>query len=249
MKSTDGSLSAKSSVFPAISDRKEGVVQEDDRFFCENGEYHTDYGRVVTDHEKHGWLTFREIFGFSSNIGMVKVSAKLGKDNLYRYATRFGLGDLPGSGLPGESPGKLRPLDKWSGLSLTSIPYGYEVSTTPLQILDAYAAIANGGVLMRPYVVRALENSSGRVVRVFGPVKIRRVCSARTAKRLTAMMRWVVEKGTGTAVALPSYDIAGKTGTAYKFMNGRYSKYNYVSSFVGFVPAQNPKFVDRKSTR
>jgi cell division protein FtsI/penicillin-binding protein 2 len=227
----------------AVGALEEGVVNEDDKFFCENGEYHTDYGRVVTDHEKHGWLTFREVFGYSSNIGMVKVSMKLGKDNLYRYAKQFGIGDLTGIDLPGESPGKLRPLDKWSGLSLTSIPYGYEVSTTPIQMLDAYAAIANNGVMMRPYVVKALETIDGRIVKEFGPKKIRRVCSVKTSKRMTEMMKWVVEKGTGTAVALPSYDIAGKTGTAYKFMNGHYSKYNYVSSFIGFVPAQNPKFV------
>ena len=227
----------------AVGALEEGAVNEDDKFFCENGEYHTDYGRVVTDHEKHGWLTFREVFGYSSNIGMVKVSMKLGKDNLYRYAKRFGIGDLTGIDLPGESPGKLRPLEKWSGLSLTSIPYGYEVSTTPLQILDAYAAIANKGVLMRPYVVKALADANGRIIREFGPRKVRRVCSVKTAKRMTEMMRWVVEKGTGTAVALPSYDIAGKTGTAYKFMKGHYSKYNYVSSFVGFVPAEDPKLV------
>jgi cell division protein FtsI/penicillin-binding protein 2 len=222
---------------------EEGAVSEDDKFFCENGAYHTDYGRTVTDHEKYGWLTFREIFGYSSNIGMVKVAAKLGEENLYRYCERFGFGVPSGIDLPGELPGKLRPLDKWSGLSMTSIPYGYEVSATPLQILDAYAAIANGGVMMKPFVVQALETADGRVVKEFAPKKIRRVCSTKTAKRLTEMMEWVVEKGTGTAVALPSYDIAGKTGTAYKFMNGHYSKYNYVSSFVGFVPAENPKFV------
>lgn len=226
----------------AVGALEEGVVNEDDKFFCENGAYHTNYGRTVTDHEKFGWLTFREIFGYSSNIGMVKVSEKLGKEGLYRYAKRFGMGDLTGIDLPGEAPGKLRPLDKWSGLSLTSIPYGYEVSTTPIQMLAAYAAIANGGVMMKPYVVKALETPDGRVVKEFVPKKIRRVCSAKTVKRITEMMKWVVEKGTGTAVALPSYAIAGKTGTAYKFMNGHYSKYNYVSSFIGFVPADNPKF-------
>ncbi|HJT23884.1 MAG TPA: penicillin-binding transpeptidase domain-containing protein, partial [bacterium] len=222
---------------------EEGAVNEDDKFFCENGAYHTDYGRTVTDHEKFGWLTFREVFGYSSNIGMVKVAAKLGKENLYRYCERFGFGVPSGIDLPGEATGTLRPLNKWSGLSMTTIPYGYEVSTTPMQILDAYAAIANGGVMMKPHIVKELETADGRTVKEFAPKKLRRVCSARTAKRMTEMMKWVVEKGTGTAVALPSYSIAGKTGTAYKFMNGHYSKYNYVSSFVGFVPADNPKFV------
>jgi len=222
---------------------EEGAVAEDDKFFCENGAYHTDYGRTVSDHEKYGWLTFREVFGYSSNIGMVKVAAKLGEKNLYHYCEQFGFGIPSGIDLPGEAEGTLRPLAKWSGLSMTTIPYGYEVSATPIQILDAYAAIANGGVMMKPHIVKALETQDGRVVKEFGPKKLRRVCSTKTAKRLTEMMKWVVEKGTGTAVALPSYEIAGKTGTAYKFMNGHYSKYNYVSSFVGFVPAENPKFV------
>ena len=91
---------------------EEGIVSEDDKFFCENGAYKTEYGRVVTDHESHGWLTFREVFGFSSNIGMVKVGMKLGKDSLYRYCKKFGFGDLTGIDLPGETPGKLRPPDE-----------------------------------------------------------------------------------------------------------------------------------------
>jgi cell division protein FtsI/penicillin-binding protein 2 len=229
-------------LIPAVGALEEGVANEDDKFFCENGSYHTAYGRVVTDHEKFGWLTFREIFGYSSNIGMVKVSAKLGKENLYSYAKKFGIGDLTGIDLPGEAPGKLRPLDKWSGLSLSTIPYGYEISTTPIQMLTAYSAIANGGIMMKPHLVKALVDSDGRVVKAFQPKKIRRVCSPKTAKRMTEMMKWVVEKGTGTAVSLSSYPIAGKTGTAYKYMHGRYSKYNYVSSFIGFVPADNPRF-------
>ncbi|HVZ80463.1 MAG TPA: penicillin-binding transpeptidase domain-containing protein [bacterium] len=222
---------------------EEGVVKEDDKFFCENGAYHTDYGRVVSDHEKHGWLTFREIFGYSSNIGMVKVSAKLGKEKLYEYAKKFGFGTPTGVDLPGEAAGKLRPVSEWSGLSMTTIPYGYEVSASPMQVLDAYAAIANKGVMMRPYLVKRLETPSGQVVKEFKPRRIRRVVSTETAERMTALMRWVVKKGTGTAVDLPAYDIAGKTGTAYKFMNGHYSRWNYVSSFVGFVPAEDPKYV------
>lgn len=227
----------------ALGALEEGVVTEDDKFFCENGEFHTDYGRVVTDHEKHGWLTFREVFGYSSNIGMVKVGAKLGKDNLYRYCQRLGFGVTTGIDLPGEASGKLRPEAQWSGISMTTIPYGYEVSATPIQMLQAYAAIANGGVMMKPFIVKSLVGKGGTVLKNFAPVKIRRICSEKTAQRMTALMRWVVEKGTGTAVDLPAYPIAGKTGTAYKFMNGHYSKYNYVSSFVGFVPSDNPKFV------
>lgn len=222
---------------------EENLVSEEDRFFCENGSYKTKHGRVVTDHEKYGWLTFREILGYSSNIGMVKLGAELGAEKLRMYAERFGFGAPTGVDLPGEANGLLRPLDRWSGLSMTSIPYGYELSSSPLQVANAYAAIANGGNLMRPYLVKRVEDAEGRIVREFKPKKVRRVCSARTARRLTEMLEWAVSKGTGTAVALPSYPIAGKTGTAYKFMDGRYSRYNYVSSFVGFAPADHPKFV------
>ncbi len=222
---------------------EEGIVDEEDKFFCENGAYKTESGRVVTDHEKHGWLTFREVFGYSSNIGMVKLGMKLGKQNLHDYAKKFGFGMASGVDLPGEAQGLLRPTDKWSALSMGSIPYGYEISASPIQVLDAYAAVANGGILMKPFIVKRLEDSEGDTVKTFGPQKVRRVCSVKTARRMTELMKWVVEKGTGTAVALPTYPIAGKTGTAYKFMNGHYSKYNYVSSFVGFVPAADPKFV------
>jgi membrane peptidoglycan carboxypeptidase len=126
---------------------------------------------------------------------------------------------------------------------MTSIPYGYEISANPLQVLQAYAAIANGGVMVKPYLVQRLEAADGTPLKEFGPREVRRVCSARTARRMTELMKWVVEKGTATAVALPNYAIAGKTGTAYKFMKGHYSRNNYVSSFVGFVPAEDPKFV------
>jgi cell division protein FtsI/penicillin-binding protein 2 len=226
----------------AVGALEENIVNEEDQFFCENGSWRTSYGRMVTDHEKHGTLTFREIFGYSSNIGMVKVSQKLGAQNLYRYAKRFNFGESTGIDLPWEVKGRLRPLEQWSGLSLTTIPYGYELEASSLQMLNAYAAVANGGNMMRPFLVKKLVDKNGDVVKEFGPKKIGTVCSAKTAKRVTEMLKWAVEKGTGTEVALPTYAIAGKTGTAYKFMNGRYSRYNYYSSFIGFVPADEPKF-------
>jgi stage V sporulation protein D (sporulation-specific penicillin-binding protein) len=226
----------------AVGALEENIVNEEDKFFCENGSWRINRHRVVSDHEKHGTLTFREIFGYSSNIGMVKVSQKLGAENLYRYAKRFGFGEPTGIDLPWEVKGRLRPLEQWSGLSLTSIPYGYEVEASPLQMLNAYAAVANGGNMMRPYLVKKLVNKDGSVVKEFGPKKTGTVCSAKTAKRITEMLKWAVEKGTGTQVALSTYSIAGKTGTAYKFMNGRYSRYNYYSSFIGFVPADEPRF-------
>lgn len=222
---------------------EEGLAQEDDLFFCENGKYVTAEGRTISDHEKHGWLTFREVFGYSSNIGMVKIGQKIGANLLYRYAERFGFGRKTGILFPGEAEGLLRPLDQWSALSLSSIPYGYEVAATPLQVVSAYAAIANEGIRMQPRLLLRLEDPEGKVVRRFEPKEIGRVCSKKTAQRLKELLTWAVEKGTGKAVALPTYAIAGKTGTAHKLIGGRYSPYNYVSSFVGFVPAEDPRFV------
>jgi cell division protein FtsI/penicillin-binding protein 2 len=228
-------------VVTAAAAIEEGVVSEDDQIFCENGTYQARYGRIIKDHEKYGWISFREVFGFSSNIGFTKVGAKVGAENLYRYAKRFGFGDPTGIDLSAEETGLIRPPKEWSGLSISSIPYGYEVSATPLQVLCAYAAVANGGIMMQPYLVKRLETPRGRVIKAFGPKKLRRCCSGRTARRLTELMKWVIKKGTGVAVDLPSYDIAGKTGTAHKLINKRYSLYNYVSSFVGFVPADDPQ--------
>ncbi|MGH7739297.1 MAG: peptidoglycan D,D-transpeptidase FtsI family protein, partial [bacterium] len=141
---------------------QDGTVNEDDRFFCENGHFLTNYGRVVRDHEKFGWLTVRQIFGFSSNIGTTKVAMKMGEDRLYYWIKRFGFGVRTGVDLPGEVTGILRPVSQWSGTSITTIPYGYEVSTTPMQMIDAYAAIANGGVMMKPYIVKRLETNDGK---------------------------------------------------------------------------------------
>lgn len=126
---------------------------------------------------------------------------------------------------------------------MTSIPYGYEITTSPLQIMCAYAAVANGGVMMRPMLVKRTEAADGRVDESFRPQVQRKVCSLRTARRMTELLRWVVQRGTGTMVDIPNYAIAGKTGTAHKVIKGHYSPNNYVSSFVGFVPAENPKYV------
>jgi cell division protein FtsI (penicillin-binding protein 3) len=230
-------------IVPLAAAIEEGVLNEDDRIFCENGKKKFAYNRVVTDHEKHGWITLREVFGYSSNIGMVKVGEKLGKETLYSWSKRFGFGVSTGVDLPGEARGVLAPPDKWTGFTMTSVPYGYEVSASPLQVVCAYAAVAYGGTMMRPFLVQRLEDKDGRVVREFEPQKLRKVCSAKTAKRLTALLRWVVDKGTGTQVKLEDYSVAGKTGTAHMLMNGKYSQNNYVSSFVGFVPAEDPRFV------
>ena len=227
----------------AVGALEEGVMTEDDKVFCENGKGQFDYGRVVTDHEAHGWLTLREVFGYSSNIGMVKVGQKLGKETLYKWIRRFGFGQTTGIDLPGETCGNVAPPEKWSGISMTSIPYGYEITAYPLQVMCAYSAVANSGVMMRPMLVKRTETPEGGTDEAFRPHAQRRVCSTRTAHRMTELLKWVVQHGTGTMVDLPNYAVAGKTGTAHKVINGHYSPYNYVSSFVGFVPADNPKYV------
>jgi cell division protein FtsI/penicillin-binding protein 2 len=219
-----------------------GIEKPSNKIFCDNGTYTTSYGRVVQDAEKYGWLTVKEIFGYSSNIGTTKIAMKLGKKLLYRYAKKFNIGSLTGIDLPAEACGLIRPPQQWGDFAIASIPYGYEVLVTPLQTICAYAAIANKGIMMRPYIVKEFKNTYGEVVKKNHPHVVRRVCSPSTANTLINMMQWVVLHGTGTAVQLSNYSVAGKTGTAELLIRGRYSHNEYYASFVGFVPAHHPMF-------
>ncbi len=223
---------------------EEGVVRPDDRFFGENGAIQVG-GVTIRDHEKYGWLTVREILAQSSNVGAIKIGLKLGKSLYYHYMSGFGFGSLTGVDLPGEVPGLMRRPRSWSALSLPVLSLGQEVSVTPMQIATAFAAIANGGNLVRPHVVRDLRAQDRSLARRVEPLVIRRVISAETARTLLDMLRSVVEEGTGKEAALEEYTVAGKTGTAQKMdpASGRYSHQKVVASFVGAVPAESPRLV------
>jgi cell division protein FtsI/penicillin-binding protein 2 len=215
-----------------------------DRVFCGNGKM--EFGdRWVHDNEKHGWLTAPEIIKFSSNIGMVELAMKLSRDKLYGEYTAFGFGKGTGSDLPGEVAGILRPVSQWDDSTMSSIPYGQEVAVTALQLARAYAAVANGGYLVTPYIVdRVIKN--GSVVYTHPQPQKAKILDDATREKLIKMLEMVVEKdGTGKKAALADYQVAGKTGTAQKHNpNGKgYAPNKYVCSFIGFVPAEDPQIL------
>ncbi len=231
-------------VILAAAALEERVVRPGDRFYGEQGTI-TVASTVIHDWKRYGWLTFSEVLQNSSNVGAVKVGLALGRERYYRYITGFGFGSLTGVGLPGESRGQVRAPERWSGLSLATLSIGQEVSVTALQMVAAFGAVANGGRLMQPQVVRAVLDSGGREARGFEPRAIRQVISPETARTLTQIMTRVVTDGTGHNAAIPGYDVAGKTGTAQKVDQAtkRYSRAPGILSFVGFAPADDPRIV------
>jgi len=231
-------------VIVAAAALEEGVMHPQDRVYAEQGAI-TVANTVIRDWKRWGWLTFSEVLQHSSNVGAIKIGFALGKERLHRYIIGFGLGGLTGLGLPGESRGQVRPPERWSGLSLASMSIGQEVSVTAIQMVAAFAAVANGGRLLRPQVVRAVLDPEGREVQSFEPEVVRNVISPLTARTLTEILTQVVSEGTGRQAAIAGYDVAGKTGTAQKLdpLTRRYSKAPGVLSFVGFAPADDPRFV------
>jgi cell division protein FtsI (penicillin-binding protein 3) len=178
-------------------------------------------------------------------VGSIKVGLSLGKERYYKYMTAFGFGAPTNLGLPGESRGQLRAPAQWSGLSLATMSIGQEISVTAVQMVAAFGAVANGGRLMQPQIIRAVLDAQGREIRGFEPKPVRQVISPEIARTLTEMMVNVVKNGTGHNAAIPGYDVAGKTGTAQKMdpATRRYSRAPGVLSFVGFVPADDPRLV------
>jgi cell division protein FtsI (penicillin-binding protein 3) len=222
---------------------EEGVVRPGDRIYAENGAI-TIARATIHDWKKYGWLTFSEVLQNSSNVGSIKVGLSLGAERYYRYMTAFGFGGLTGVGLSGESRGQLRDPRRWSALSLPTMSIGQEVSVTALQLVAALGAIANGGTLMQPRVVKAFLDETGQEARRVEPRAIRQVISKETAHTLTGILAKVVDGGTGRRAAIPGYAVAGKTGTAQKLdpATRRYSRAPGVLSFVGFAPAEDPRF-------
>mgnify|MGYP001579887050 CR=1 FL=1 len=201
-------------------------------------------GKIIRDVHRHGVLTFEEVIQKSSNVGSIMIGMKLGKEKIYKYAKRLGIGEKTRIDLPGEVSGWIHPPDRWSATSIGAISIGQEVAVTPLQILRAYSAIANGGCLIRPHVVSEIISSEGQVLFSFADNLKNRVISQRTAKTFRQILKGVVlEGGTGGSASVKGNEVAGKTGTAQIIdpITKRYSKQKYVSSFVGFVPAENPR--------
>ncbi len=221
---------------------EEGVVDPDTRLDCSAG-YIEVGGKKVKDAHRLGVLTFKEVIQKSSNVGTIKVGLRLGKERIYRYIKKFGFGEKTGFDLPGEVSGWIRSPERWSGTSIGAISIGQEVAVTPLQVLRAYAAIANGGFLVKPHVVSEIRSPAGDVVykAVSEPD---RIFSEKTTNTFRKILKTVTEEGgTATGAAVDGNQVAGKTGTAQLIdpRTKRYSKDKFVSSFVGFVPADEPR--------
>lgn len=223
---------------------QEGAAKEGDKIFCENGEYKI-FDHVVHDHEKRGWLTLQDVFGYSSNVGTVKVGMKLGAQVLHQYAKAFGFGRSTGVDVPGEGKGLLREPRQWSRLSLTAIPIGQEVSSTVVQLVAAFSAIANGGRAVTPFVVARRFSAKGAVTWAHRDQKGKRVIEVSTADRLKVLLRHAVTQGTGQSANVEGFEVAGKTGTAQKSDSHRkeYIEGRYVASFIGFFPVTAPRYV------
>ena len=221
---------------------EEKLYNLDSTFDCSKGSIEVG-GKVIHDAHKHGVITFQEVIQKSSNVGSIMIGMKLGREQLYRYAKLYGFGDQTGIDMPGEVSGWIRKPERWSATSIGAIPIGQEVAVTPLQILRAYSVIANGGYLVQPHLVSEIRTPEGRTLSSFrGETK--RVLSEKTAKTFKDILKTVVEEGgTATQAAVEGDQVAGKTGTAQLIdpRTGRYSRDRYISSFVGFVPADNPK--------
>ncbi len=223
------------------------LVAPDQRFNAENGTYKVALPggkfRLIKDSHEHAWLSFQEAIEQSSNIVMAKVSLTIGPERLYRQARDFGFGILTGIDLPGEVRGRLKKPFEWSGTTLQTLSYGYEIAATPLQIAAAYAAVANKGVLVQPYIVSRVIDASGEVIFQQSPQTIRRVISAETAELLTRAFEGVVQNGTAKDVRIYGVRIAGKTGTSRKVVDGKYGTGSYTASFAGFFPVEDPQVV------
>jgi len=224
---------------------EEKIANQNDIFFCENGEYDI-AGTVIHEAKEHKyrWLTLRDIIVKSSNIGAIKVAQRLGAKTFYDYILKFGIGAKTNINLPGESTGKVRDIKEWSGVSLASISFGQEISVTPIQLITAVSAIANGGILMKPYIIKAVERD-GIAVDEFKPEVVRRVISEKTSRELSEILEYAVKYGTGQNAIIKGYDVAGKTGTAQKASPDKkgYSEDKFISSFIGYVPSRNPRIV------
>ncbi|CAO0823119.1 cell division protein FtsI (penicillin-binding protein 3) [Desulfarculales bacterium] len=212
------------------------------QYFCENGEWSIG-GRVIHDTHEYGMLTLSGIIKFSSNIGAAKVGMGVGAEEVFNTIKGFGFGRPSEVDLPGESRGIVRPYHSWRLVDLANICFGQGVAVTGLQLVQAVAAVANGGVLMRPYVVKAVVDQSGHLIKENQPQVVGRAMGEREARALTAMLQEVTQPGgTGTQARVDPFPVAGKTGTAQKLdPSGGYSQSDYIAIFTGFLPADNPK--------
>ena len=224
------------------------LVTPKTEIFCENGKW--SYGGLVLhDHHPYGMLSVSQIIEHSSNVGAGKLAVQIGQERFYNWVRNFGFGQKSGIALPGEVIGILRPREKWEPVSITRVAMGHEVGATPLQIITATCAIANGGTLMMPQLIHDIRSDAGDVLSSNQPQEVRRVITGDTAGKVRdALIKVTGKQGTAKLAHIPGFNTAGKTGTAQKLLEdpktGKkyYSHDKHVTSFVGFVPAEKPAF-------
>jgi cell division protein FtsI/penicillin-binding protein 2 len=201
------------------------------------------HGLTLRDHDPLGNIDFEEVMRQSSNIATAELAMRLDDDRFYQYARNLGFGTPTYVDIAGEESGRMAKPYEWSMVSLPWMSHGYELLSTPIQVAQAYAAFANEGLLMRPYIIDRIEDNNGNVLSEHEPVEIRRVAKKKTLQKLLPVFESVVsDTGTGEFAQVEGLRIAGKTGTAKKVVDGRYTS-NYRGSFVGFFPVENPKYV------
>ncbi|MBI5584273.1 MAG: transpeptidase family protein, partial [Deltaproteobacteria bacterium] len=216
-----------------------------DMIFCENGSYRVG-SHVIHDVHRYGWLSFADVIQKSSNIGATKIGRKLGPKTFHAYIRKFGFGSTSGIDLPGEVPGLVWPYQRWGEIEASNIAFGQGISVTPLQMATALGAIANDGRLMKPHLVSQVLDQKGQPAKSFPPQAVRQVLSPETARLMRQLLVRVTEPGgTATQAAIEGVLTGGKTGTAQKVTpdTHRYAPGKYVSTFMGFLPAENPALV------
>ena len=233
-------------IIPAAASLEEGLVEPDTVFDCSIT--HMKFGnyraRLPRDVSRNGELTVAGIVARSSNVGAVHLAAELGRDRLYEYSRRFGFGQRTEFPFIGEVRGTLHPVNRWDGLTITRLPIGHAVNATPLQIHQAMATIANDGERMQPVVARSIVDREGETIFSFEPKSVGQVVSPETARTLAIMLeRAASSEGTARRADIPGYEVAGKTGTTRKIIDGRYSNRHHTASFSGFFPATRPRVV------
>jgi cell division protein FtsI/penicillin-binding protein 2 len=220
-----------------------GRVDSNAVFDTNGGKLQVRGGWIKDDHPRDYPLRLREAFAISSNVAASMIARRVGEADFYRYLRAFGFGSKTGLPLEGESNGILRELDEWSGRSLETLGIGQEIGVTAIQMTMAYAAVANGGVLMEPRLVKAILDESGRAIRRYPAKTVRRVIRQETADQMISLLESVVEEGTGTPAGIDGIRVAGKTGTGQKAAHGRYIAGKYYSVFAGIIPDGKPGYV------
>ncbi len=220
-----------------FNDRK---LEPHDVINCEWGAWNPFPSRTIRDTKKLGTVPVAEVFQYSSNIGTIKAARAYDHETFYNHLKQFGFGSKTGLDLPNESAGRLNHFKRWSGYSMTSLPMGYELQLTAVQVVAAVGAIANNGYYMQPHVVKEILNHHGDPVEIIEPKVLRRVVNSEASRKILDLMELVVDKGTAKSAQLPGYRVGGKTGTTKKLVNGRYEN-AYIASFCGVAPIEDPE--------